>query len=961
RGIGWLRKELTGPRAFALAGGAVMLLGVIFLFVLAANRGWVGPVARVTLGATASFAAVAIGLALRARYGRIVAPSGAVGAGIAGGYATLAAATILYSYVPSWAALLITAAIAALGAGIAVAWSSQILAGLALVGAAAAPGFFALDDEATWPGTAFALVILIATIVLASPRRWLWLVALVALIATVEVAALAATGPDDDVGAIAVGCVGAFTLLAAAISWQAYGGREIDGPSASFALAGAGLALFCPFLLLTEDRPLGTLLVALALGFGVTALGVGRRWRDLGWTIGAGALLLGGVGVAFLVSGRSLTVTWAIEAAVLAALAWKLRAVRFEAASLVYLAAAAVHSLAIEIFPNSPVEAIDVPRGAAVGLFVLAAAALAIGLLQPEKPSGEASSGIAAGLDPLWKSITRKRVEIRAVLAIGSATALTAGFAAVLTGRTLTIVVAAIAAGAGIAAFMLGERRLQPFGLGLLAFAAVHALVVEVPVETLAADSGDNVQQPIASLVALALAAAALAALSRFDDRGIGWLGPASGLELQLSVLERGERVVRAVLALAAATCACWAAGLFAIDVSYEAGQVIATGLWSLLGTVVVVLAARGRSTAFQATGLAYVLLALVKSMGFDWEHLGDEAAAASLLVVAAALLAAGFVSRWLNPAEREPVEVVALTGGTAAAATAIIGLGRLLGFDSRALGIATLGVAAVLVAAGTLPYLRRRAGGGEPWLRVLANGYWAIGLLTLLFAETEIVGRGEAGTMALWAATAGVLALAWRPLAEDRVWLAGLGVAAVSALGSLAFVTEPSRLVDASAHPATGLWALAVVVATAWALGLTPPPVARAYASWVLAVAAGLTLYGFSLGVLEIAERVSGASVETDFQRGHTALSALWGIGALALYVGGVARDRRQVRIVGLALFGLALAKLFLYDLSSLSSITRALSFLALGAILLAAGFFVERLVRHDAGGPPAAAPPVG
>jgi imidazoleglycerol phosphate dehydratase HisB len=49
--------------------------------------------------------------------------------------------------------------------------------------------------------------------------------------------------------------------------------------------------------------------------------------------------------------------------------------------------------------------------------------------------------------------------------------------------------------------------------------------------------------------------------------------------------------------------------------------------------------------------------------------------------------------------------------------------------------------------------------------------------------------------------------------------------------------------------------------------------------------------------------------------------------------------------RVGGLALFGLSLAKLFLYDLSRLSSISRALSFLAVGAVLLLGGFFYQRL----------------
>jgi uncharacterized membrane protein len=52
---------------------------------------------------------------------------------------------------------------------------------------------------------------------------------------------------------------------------------------------------------------------------------------------------------------------------------------------------------------------------------------------------------------------------------------------------------------------------------------------------------------------------------------------------------------------------------------------------------------------------------------------------------------------------------------------------------------------------------------------------------------------------------------------------------------------------------------------------------------------------------------------------------------------------------VVGFGLFGLALAKLFLYDLAFLSSITRAASFLAVGAVLLVAGFFVQKLSEQS------------
>ena len=52
-----------------------------------------------------------------------------------------------------------------------------------------------------------------------------------------------------------------------------------------------------------------------------------------------------------------------------------------------------------------------------------------------------------------------------------------------------------------------------------------------------------------------------------------------------------------------------------------------------------------------------------------------------------------------------------------------------------------------------------------------------------------------------------------------------------------------------------------------------------------------------------------------------------------------------RALQLGGFALFGISLAKVFLYDLAFLSSIARAFSFLAVGAVLLVGGFFYQRL----------------
>src|SRR6185436_19908901 len=119
------RFDLLGARGLAVAGGAVTALGITLLFVLAAERGWIGPEERVAAGALLSTLAFAVGVLLHRRYGQVAAGLAAVGAGIAGGYATLAAAAALYHLVPDAAALAIAAAIAGLAVAVSLAWGSE--------------------------------------------------------------------------------------------------------------------------------------------------------------------------------------------------------------------------------------------------------------------------------------------------------------------------------------------------------------------------------------------------------------------------------------------------------------------------------------------------------------------------------------------------------------------------------------------------------------------------------------------------------------------------------------------------------------------------------------------------------------------------------------------------------------------------------------------------------------------
>jgi len=80
-----------------------------------------------------------------------------------------------------------------------------------------------------------------------------------------------------------------------------------------------------------------------------------------------------------------------------------------------------------------------------------------------------------------------------------------------------------------------------------------------------------------------------------------------------------------------------------------------------------------------------------------------------------------------------------------------------------------------------------------------------------------------------------------------------------------------------------------------------------------------------------------------------HLALSILWTVYATALIVFGVQRKSALMRWQGLALFGLVAGKVFLYDLSFLERAYRVLSFLVLGAILLAVSFFYQRRLERE------------
>jgi uncharacterized membrane protein len=118
------------------------------------------------------------------------------------------------------------------------------------------------------------------------------------------------------------------------------------------------------------------------------------------------------------------------------------------------------------------------------------------------------------------------------------------------------------------------------------------------------------------------------------------------------------------------------------------------------------------------------------------------------------------------------------------------------------------------------------------------------------------------------------------------------------------------------------------VLVASANLLALVALS-AEALGPFAAKISAGAVTSG-PLGDLRLAQQLS--------------LSVVWAIYGGAMLTIGIARRSKLLRVMALLLLGLTIFKVFLFDLSSLEKLYRIISFIVLGAILLAVSFLYQR-----------------
>lgn len=299
------------------------------------------------------------------------------------------------------------------------------------------------------------------------------------------------------------------------------------------------------------------------------------------------------------------------------------------------------------------------------------------------------------------------------------------------------------------------------------------------------------------------------------------------------------------------------------------------------------------------------------------------------------------------------------------------LAIGHALTYDARPEGVASAGSApfeasAAIAAIAAACFAARFVLAERPQWRAAVD---AVGLAAVAYlAAINLDGPALAATFAVEA----ILLAEMTRRTRDGVAAAGAAAFTGLALGhALTFEAQPQALIDGVPDPvaaavALGAAALAAwrcaVAATAWSAeeagtaGTTGPeraggepgatgkaalaepgPPSAAEAAVVAWSTAALTLL-YSASVLLVTAAGAGPKAQA-------LLSVLWGIAGVVALIDGLVRDVPALRTGALALLLAALAKVFLYDLATLTPMARVASFIVLGLLLLLGAFAWQRI----------------
>jgi uncharacterized membrane protein len=174
-----------------------------------------------------------------------------------------------------------------------------------------------------------------------------------------------------------------------------------------------------------------------------------------------------------------------------------------------------------------------------------------------------------------------------------------------------------------------------------------------------------------------------------------------------------------------------------------------------------------------------------------------------------------------------------------------------------------------------------------------------------------------------------------------QRLLMGAFGFLALGILHLLCVEAPPAAIAEGVEDLGSSLMAIVCCVGAAlacWYWGREIEPKAATVAGFV---GAGGFVYLGSITIIDVIGDNAGGEAR---QIGQSWLSAFWTATGLGAVVWGMVRHSPKARLGGLALLAVAIAKVWTYDLSELEQLARALSFVALGLLLLAGAFAYQR-----------------
>ena len=554
----------------------------------------------------------------------------------------------------------------------------------------------------------------------------------------------------------------------------------------------------------------------------------------------------------------------------------------------------------------------------------------------------------------------------------------------------------------------LGLSLYERKGRTQAALAAVAAAIASLYASTTAATTLYDLLEPAVGLgVALLVGATATAIAVRWDSRelaGIGIVGAllspvlvdagTSGLALAFMAValvsaagvllwKRWDWLAVAAFLTSAPQLAEWLADSY--EDSLALALVVLVGFWVLYAVAAVGYELRAPTEKLRFSSASLVLADAILTAGAGWLMLdaSDHSDAATGWVIGLGLGLVALGAATLRGRSSREISLLLLAIGIGLSA-----IGAALALDGPAL-VAAWSVEAVLLAWFAQRMDRARGYVAAAGFLVAASAHVllfdarpdrlvespeasAIVAVVLVSAAAAIVSRLYRGGWAEFRDGLDLLALAglaylvptalegvpvvvaWAALAVALAFASRRGLVALEGVAPAPFLglaaahtllieAPPISLRDGvddlgSALLAIAATTLAAIVATR----LSQEPLDRVLA---LVGAVG-AVYLPSVGIVDL---TSGGELAPG-QTPQVLLSAFWSAAGLAAVVYGLFRDDKRLRLGGLALLGLAAAKVVVYDLAELDEIYRVLSFIALGLLLLAGAFAYQR-IRKEGG----------